>query len=581
MSGGSSCPLDQGNAELRGQASRFAQLAGLRVVAAGEGGTGLANSPAMALQNFPCSWISIVTLAVAATGLLGCNLVTGADDLVLSGAAQSPGDGSDGIGGQGVGATGAGATGSGGSGAYQGGETGAPTEPMASTEGVIITDIVVYQSVARPIMQGGSTTSSAIPIVANRDALIRVFYSADGGYNGQPVTARLSFGASSPIEQVETPVGSSSEGTLGSTINFAVPAAQMQSGMTYRVDLLQPVDQVSSDNPAARFPTTEGSFEAIPAQVAGNLTITLVPVQYNGDGSGRLPDTSATQLQRYADLFFGMYPVSGIDVQVRSQPLSWGSTVAAGGNGWSELLNAVADLRSSDGAASNNYYYGIFEPADSFSTYCSGGCVAGLGFVGGPSDSWAHAAIGLGYSGDMAVETAVHELGHNHGREHAPCGVSGDPAYPYPGASIGVYGYDLVHGQLYNPSQFVDMMSYCSPTWISDHNFKAIFDRVKFVNGAQIYTPPELQNRSYERVMVNPDGSLTWLAPIVLSRPPIGDATATTVATVNGPELVTGALIRYDHIDGGVLFIPPTAQPMAPQRAVSAMVDGKWLATGP
>ena len=43
------------------------------------------------------------------------------------------------------------------------------------------------------------------------------------------------------------------------------------------------------------------------------------------------------------------------------------------------------------------------------------GCVAGLGFVGGPSDSWARAAIGLGFTGDNAAETAVHELGHNHG----------------------------------------------------------------------------------------------------------------------------------------------------------------------
>ncbi|MBW2456118.1 MAG: hypothetical protein JRI68_16485 [Deltaproteobacteria bacterium] len=534
----------------------------------------------MALAYDTGSWLRVVILTVAAAGLLGCNMITGADAIVFDDDADGSGGSSQGTGGQGVGLTGTGLTGEGGTGSGTGGTAGGgTTTEMSWSDGVAVTDVVVYQSVSRPIMQGGATTNSAIPIVAGRDALIRVFYTVDSAYNGQPVTARLSFGGGAPLEVVETLSGASSEGAMASTLNFAVPAAQMQQGMTYRVDFLQPSDQVSGDNPAAHFPASPDGFEAIQVHAAGSLTITLVPVQYNGDGSGRLPDTSPAQVQRYADLFFGMYPVTGVNIQVRSQALSWGSTVAANGTGWNNLLDAVADLRVADGAPSSNYYYGIFEPSGSFNAYCSSGCVAGLGFVGGPGDSWARAAIGLGYSGDMAAETAVHELGHNHGRDHAPCGVQGDPAYPYSGASIGVYGYDLVSGQLFSPNQFVDMMSYCNPTWISDHNYKALFDRIQFVNGAQIYTPTELLDRSYERVRVNPDDSLTWLEPIVLHRPPLGDATTVSVETLGGAESVTGALIRYDHLDGGVLFIPPTAQPMTPQRSVSALVGGKWLAT--
>ncbi len=524
------------------------------------------------------SWLRIVTLTIAAAGLLGCNMITGADAIVFDDEGDGSGDHSQGTGGQGVGLSGTGLTGAGGTGAGTG-TGGGTTAEMSWTNGVSLTDVVVYQSVSRPIMQGGVTTQSDIPIVANRDALIRVFYSVDGAYNGLPVTARLSIGGSAPLEVVESLGGGSSEGAMQSTLNFAVPAAQMQQGMTYRVDLLQPTDQGAGEHPAARFPASPDGFEPIGLQTTGTLNITLVPVQYNADGSGRLPDTSAAQVQRYNDLFFGMYPITGVNIQVRSQPLSWGSTVAANGNGWDNLLNAVADLRVADGAPSNHYYYGVFEPAGSFNTYCSNGCVAGLGFVGGPGDSWARAAIGLGFNGDMAAETAVHELGHNHGRDHAPCGVQGDPAYPYSGASIGVYGYDLVSGQLYDPGQFVDMMSYCNPTWISDHNYKAIFDRVHFVSGAEVYVPAELQDRSYERVKINPDDSLTWLDPIVLHRPPLGDAMTVSVETLGGAESVTGAFIRYDHLDGGVLFIPPTAQPLTTQRSVSALVDGKWLAT--
>src|SRR5690606_21244942 len=149
------------------------------------------------------------------------------------------------------------------------------------------------------------------------------------------------------------------------------------------------------------------------------------------------------------------------------QAFSWSSTVSSNGTGWNGLLDAIADLRNSDNAPFNNYYYGIFSPSSSAQNYCSGGCVAGLGFLGGPGDAWSHSAIGLGFSGDMAAETAVHELGNNHGREHAPCGgVSGaDGSYPYDGAKIGSWGYNILTAELYEPNGHVDMMSYCNPAW--------------------------------------------------------------------------------------------------------------------
>jgi len=69
---------------------------------------------------------------------------------------------------------------------------------------------------------------------------------------------------------------------------------------------------------------------------------------------------------------------------------------------------------------------------------------------------------------------ATHELGHNWGREHAPCGVSGDPSYPYEGGSIGVWGYDRATGTLKSPSGHADIMSYCSPFWTSDYTYRGV-----------------------------------------------------------------------------------------------------------
>jgi hypothetical protein len=506
--------------------------------------------------------------ACAILALAGCNMITGADDIVFvdgKPGANSP-DGSTG------GAT-SGSGAASGSGTAQGGST--PQPAMGPVDGVALNSVVIYQSVSRPIMDGGSPFQSNVPVIADRPALVRLFYTSDGGYNGQPITARLTIGSAPPIEQSEMLVGGgSTEGNPDSTINIQVPAELIQTGVGYRVDLLQPLEQTTGQNSGARYPTTDGELADLGAQQSGLLKVTLVPVQYNGDGSGRLPDTSAAQLKRYEDLFFAMYPIADIDLQVHAT-VGYGGDVYANGIGWDNLLNAIADLRENDNAAFNEYYYGIFEPASSFNNYCGGGCVTGLGFVGDPQDGWSHSAIGVGFTGDNAAETAVHELGHNHGRQHAPCGTSGDGNYPYSGAAIGVWGYDMVKGLLLDPSDHVDMMSYCNPKWISDYNFTHIFERIQFVNSASFYTPPALQNLSYERVLLHPGGGASFMNPITLKQPPLGEAIDVNVQTSTGTEQRTGRLFRYDHLEGGVLFIPPGNQALI--QSLSAVIDGNPL----
>jgi hypothetical protein len=491
-------------------------------------------------------------LLLAAVSLVACNAVTGVDDLVLDDARATSGQGA------GMPTGGAGQGGASSSSATT--TTGMPDPPpvtMVPAEGANITKISLYQGVELKLMEKGAAASSKTPIVAKRDALLRVFFSVDGAYDKSPVTARLTLGSGAPLEVVRTLSGTSKDATLSTSINFDIPAERMVAGLDYRVELLQPSTASGGNNPAAVFPASGSA--ALNVQSAGtSFKVELVPVVYKADGSNRKPDTSQNQLQAYKDAFYGFYPIPAIELTVHA-PVQWAQSVDPNGNGWGELLDGIAQLRANDNAPAEVYYYGIFSPASSANQYCGGGCVAGLGMVASSAqDTYSHAAIGLGFSGDIATETAVHEIGHTQGRNHAPCGGAQgvDPGFPYAGAKIGVWGYDLVSKQLLSPSTTTDMMGYCSPIWISDYTYSAIFKRIKAVNNADVVYPPESLDRMYERVRIDAQGKATWLSPQLLHTPPMSEEVSITVQSASGPEQLTGQLYRYDHLEGGVLLWP-------------------------
>ena len=115
------------------------------------------------------------------------------------------------------------------------------------------------------------------------------------------------------------------------------------------------------------------------------------------------------------------------------------------------------------------------------------------------------------------------------------------------------------------------MMGYCKPRWISDYNFANLFDRIKIVDNASIYTPPELANLTWDRVLIAPDGTASPAGALQLGHPPLGEPVAITVQSKAGVSQVTGQLLRYDHVEGGLLFVPPTS---AGPKLVQAPVDG-------
>jgi hypothetical protein len=120
--------------------------------------------------------------------------------------------------------------------------------------------------------------------------------------------------------------------------------------------------------------------------------------------------------------------------------------------------------------ADGRYYYGVAKVS-----YQSG--VAGIAFVSEPSLA-SHAAMGWDAMPSAAVVMA-HELAHNWGRRHAPCGgpTDLDVNYPDPSGLTDSYGLDLSTAQpTLKPASSSDIMGYCSSKWVSEYTYRGVFD---------------------------------------------------------------------------------------------------------
>ncbi len=315
------------------------------------------------------------------------------------------------------------------------------------------------------LIQSTQRTDGTIPMIAGRDALLRVFVTATAANTLAPaIRVRLYQGATQ-VDSLDVTSPGASTPTVVDTANLAtswnvlIPGTRVAAGMAYRVEV-DPGDQLAeTDEGNNRFPGGV-TTSAVTVQTVPALGITFVPVRQSANNTtGAVSNANKDAL---AETTKRMMPLGVVNVAVHATYTTSAPVLDANdaNGGWGQILSEMYALRTSDG--SGDEYVGIVP-----TTY--GGGIAGLGYIGAPASvSWDKASSAPG--------VIAHELGHNFGRNHAPCGgPSGpDPAYPYANGSIGAWGLDLPALQLKSPGTFVDLMSYCNPDWISDYNYSAI-----------------------------------------------------------------------------------------------------------
>lgn len=481
-----------------------------------------------------------------------------------------------------VGAAGCGDDSSGaGGGGGAGGAPAATVEVERAASGVSLNEVAIYQGVRRTLMRGGAIVPSTVPMVAGRPAVVRAFYAVGPDHDRQEVTARLTWGDGETMEITRRLGISSFENDLSTTLNFEIPAERMVPGaVEVKVEIVQK-RQVPAEEADVAEPTSPARWSSTgELEVRGDgspLKVVLVPYRYDADGSSRLPDTSEATVESYRATLDQLYPVSGVEVTVR-EPVSWPDTIEPGGDGWGEILDATYDLRGRDAPADDVYYYGIFNPADDFHGYCRQGCVLGLTYLNDrPAQTGSidlQMAIGIGYA-EAAPDTAAHEIGHSMGRSHAPCGgpQGVDPAFPYAGGTIGVYGIDPRTLEVHSPAE-TDMMGYCNNTWVSDYTWTALFDRMDgsglFARSAPVEPVQALRLRVDEQGHVTARGT-TRFDP----RTAPGRAVTTSVTHASGARTsVDARVLEFDHLPGATVLVPVVDGSV---RRVELVVDGRPL----
>ena len=408
------------------------------------------------------------------------------------------------------------------------------------------------------LVQAVQSREFPVPLVAGREALLRVFVTAGRDNDERLPPVRASFYLNGTLAHVAEIAGKAGpiptqvdEGSLATSANAAVPADMVQPGLEMVVEVDPDGTLDSGLGVARRIPETGRA--AVDVRAVPPLDITLVPFLWREN-----PDSAILEPVRemaadpegheLLEPLRTLLPVGDLDVRAHEP-------VVTSTNDGFELVELVGAIRTMEGGG--GYWMGAMSGRYGTAVVRSGGVGLGVkSFVG------LDTRLGTGTARHFARVTA-HEFGHNFSLGHAPsCGAGlPDPAYPMPDGSTGVWGYDFRDGSLVPPSWY-DVMGYCQfdPEWISDYHFsKALHFRL-FDDHRASMTAQEAESLLLWGG-ADADGELYLNPAFVVDAPPVLPNAAgehrITGRTASGDELFSldFSLSKTTHGDGQGSFV--------------------------
>lgn len=329
-------------------------------------------------------------------------------------------------------------------------------------------------TVSLPIVyltQSVQTPMRTVRLVANRDAMLRAFVTAEEprGFFEPEVVAVFTGPGGDEVHRVAMTrddnriPAEADEGDLKLSYNAVIPGEVLTPGVRMSVAVDPEGDLPLAAESRTRFP--EEGRDSLWVMEVPPMQLTVVPVMaaettdtsFLAWARGIDVDSPQVGLLKYA-FPFAEFDVRAHDVYVTSLDLKPSS-------GQISLLGELDALRASEGGT--GYYYGVAD--------MTGASAGGRGRVSG----WVS-------MGRASAGTLAHEVGHNLSLRHAPCGgpEGVDPAFPYRDGGIGVWGYDFRDGSAMSPERSKDIMSYCRTSpWLSDYHFRRAMNYRRRVEG--------------------------------------------------------------------------------------------------
>jgi hypothetical protein len=380
------------------------------------------------------------------------------------------------------------------------------------------------------LVQTIQTEDHAMELVANRSALFRGFLQRvePGSFearlvlrHGGAVVETIPLSSALP-----PPATTPDRMNQSTTFQVVVPASRVTTNLSYTLEVESAAGVLSESVTPTVIPRAP-------------LAVTFVPIRQ--DSLGTLGNVHPGNLSDFLGRSEAL-PFPSVSGSVRAEYLYLGSPVGTSSANWATLLQEIWELRTADG--SGTLYYGVLDRGP-------GSGVAGIGYIGWPASLGIH-----GGNVNTAQYIFNHEVGHNLSLSHAPCGVGGDPAFPFPDGRIGAHGY--FQGQVLAPEQ-ADVMGYCwGFTFGTYHWSKAINFTVPTLAAAMGDPGP-----AYRIWGMVEDGELRLRSPYVGSAASAGEVPGAprvqvVVSAPSGEILWSGSTpaARVDHADAWGFAVP-------------------------
>jgi Peptidase M66 len=284
---------------------------------------------------------------------------------------------------------------------------------------------------------GQSVIKSDLRLVPGKSAVLLAYVNAtQTGISGVRVKATASangttLGTLDLTAPAKIPTNDSAAATatsLTSTYWSVLPKDWIRPGLEVKLEVDAGRDLKESN---------EGNNTQVlkPTVGTGNkLYLTLVPIIVDGKPAMTLTAAAVSEIRTG---LMALWPLVDVDIKMRAP-----YTVKT------DVMNELTALRDADN--SKRYYYGFYD------------------FGGGYT--WIGWPVAAGYPN---LRVIAHELGHDFGQWHAPCGnpTQVDADYPYKTGSIGSWGFDQDKKSLIDPAKYNDVMGYCDTFWTSDYMY--------------------------------------------------------------------------------------------------------------